>query len=129
MHEFGDDLEAIQWRCFLLTDAEGVAIGTISAWYSREFRGQDYGRIHWFAIRPGHQGRGLGRAALSYAMQRLAEWHERAWLATSTGRLAAIKLYLDFGFAPDLEPDGARDAWREVATYLDHPGLAGIEEI
>ncbi len=126
MDEFGDDLEAMRWRCFLLVDADGVALGTISAWYSRDFKGQDYGRIHWFAVRPAYQGRGLGRAALSHAMERLAEWHERAWLATSTGRLAAIKLYLDFGFVPDLEPDGAREAWRDVASHLDHPALKGI---
>src|SRR5678816_1753340 len=45
--EFGDDPEAWKRRCFFLVNPAGVAQGTISAWYSRDFLGEDYGRIHW----------------------------------------------------------------------------------
>jgi GNAT superfamily N-acetyltransferase len=79
------------------------------------------------AVRPAFQGRGLGRAALSHALNRLARWHERAYLDTSTARLPAIKMYLDFGFVPDLGPPGARDAWRAVRAALPHPALAALE--
>jgi len=126
--EFGDDLQATERRCFFVVDAKGVAVGTISAWYSRDFKGQDYGRIHWVAIRRAYQGQGLGKAALSYAMNRLAEWHERCWLATSTARLPALKLYLDFGFVPDLDPPGAREAWRQVRAALPHPALQHLDK-
>ena len=79
-------------------------------------------------MRPAYQGRGLGKAALAFALERLSHWHERAFLDTSTARLPALKMYLDFGFAPDRThgPDALR-AWRGVRAALDHPGLAGIE--
>jgi len=121
--EFGFDPQAVPWRCFLIVDERGVAVGTISAWYDRNYRGQDYGRIHWVATRRAYQGKGLGRAGLSYALRALARWHDRAVLDTQTRRLLAIRLYLDFGFLPDLEPPGAVDAWREVQAQLKHPAL------
>ena len=52
---------------------------------------------------------------------------EAVMINTETNRLPAIELYLDFGFRPDLEHEGALAAWREVKAQLDHPGLDGIE--
>jgi GNAT superfamily N-acetyltransferase len=124
--EFGDDLEALERRCFIVTDPRGLGIGTVSAWYHRDFRGQDYGRIHWVAIRPSCQGKGLGKAALAYAMRRLAQWHERCYLVTSTERLQAIRMYLDFGFMPDLGRPSARITWSELSTRFKHPALDGL---
>ena len=121
--EYGSDPQATEQRVFFTVTDAGVAVGTISAWYSRDFRGRDYGRIHWVATRPSYQGRGLAKAALSHALKRMAKWHERCWLATSTGRLGALKLYLNFGFLPDLEPEGALRAWRSVQAKLEHPVL------
>ena len=69
---FGDDLAATTWRCFFIIDSRGVAAGTLSAWYDRNFKGGDWGRIHWVAVRPAYQRRGLARAALTFAMGRLA---------------------------------------------------------
>lgn len=121
--EFGSDPQAIQWRCFIVTDDRGVGVGTISAWYDRDYKGQDYGKVHWVAIRPAYQGKGLGKAALAYALNQLARWHDRAMLNTQTGRIPAIKLYLNFGFLPDLDPPGAVEAWRQVAGQIKHPTL------
>ena len=103
------------------------AVGTISAWYSRDFRGSDHGRIHWVAVRPAYGRRGLAKAGMSHAMSRLAERHERCWLSTNTLRLPAIRMYLDFGFRPDRGAEGALPAWREVRSALDHPRLADVE--
>jgi beta-glucuronidase len=124
--EFGHDLQAVQWRCFIMTDRKGVGVGTISAWYNRDFKGQDYGRIHWLAVRQAYQRKGVGRAGLSFALNQLARWHERCYLITHTGRLPALKLYLDFGFVPDLDPPGAVEAWREVKGRLSHPALENL---
>jgi hypothetical protein len=44
--EFGDDLEAIPWRCFIVTNPKDLGVGTISAWYDRDFRGQRYCGVH-----------------------------------------------------------------------------------
>lgn len=121
--EFGDDLGALPWRCFIVTDPKGLGVGTMSAWYNRDFHGEDWGRIHWVSVRPRCQGKGLAKAALSYAMNRLAEWHRRAYLVTSTERVGAIALYLNFGFVPDLTPANAHAAWTDLATRLQHPAL------
>lgn len=106
-----------------------MAVGTIAAWYNRSLDGLDWGRIHWVATRPAYQRRGLARAAMSDAMTRLARWHERAYLLTSSGRLGAIRIYLDFGFMPDLDFKDAVKAWRQVAQHLAHPALRAIKEL
>jgi GNAT superfamily N-acetyltransferase len=100
-----------------------VAVATISAWYDRHFKGEEWGRVHWVATRRAYQRRGLMRAGLSHTLRTLAQWHERAMLTTQTARLPAIKLYLDFGFVPDLSTDQDCAAWRSVRENLKHPAL------
>jgi len=56
-------------------------------------------------------------------MKRLKQSHERCLLNTATGRIAAVKVYLDFGFYPDLERENSQEAWEEVASILEHPIL------
>lgn len=127
MHQFGYDLAATRWRCFFVTNSKGVAVATISAWYNSNFKGRQSGQIHWVATRPAYQRRGIGKAALSHALHRLAEWHDRCYLGTQTVRLPAIKLYLDFGFLPDLETPADRQAWRAVRDQLDHPAFTSLD--
>jgi GNAT superfamily N-acetyltransferase len=126
-HQFGDDLPATRWRTFFVVDDHGVAVATISSWYNRTYKGEDYGQIHWVAVRRSHWGQGLGKAMLAYALEQMAQWHDRAYLGTQTKRLPAIKLYLNFGFLPDMDRPGAREAWREVKANLDHPVLETLE--
>ena len=57
---------------------------------------------------------------MSVAMQRLKQSHERCFLITSSRRVAAIKVYFDFGFYPDLESENSQETWAEVASVLDH---------
>ncbi|MHB9025550.1 MAG: GNAT family N-acetyltransferase [Armatimonadota bacterium] len=125
--EFGVDPDGIEQRCYFVVNPAGEAIGTISAWHSLDAEGHDQGRLHWFAIRPAYQGCGLGRPVMSFLLKRLAELHERAYLITSTARLPALKLYLDFGFVPDLDAPEGPDAWRKVKEVLPHPALDRIE--
>lgn len=126
-HQFGDDLPALQWRSFIVENEQGVAVATTTAWYNRSYKGDDYGQIHWVATRQSHWRRGIGKAMLSYALQQMARWHDKAFLGTQTQRVPAIKLYLDFGFVPDLDHPGAREAWREVKAALHHPVLEALE--
>jgi beta-glucuronidase len=121
--QFGDDPGAIERRCYLIVGPNGCAVGTISAWYMTDETGEVIGRIHWVATRRSHQGLGLGKAGLSFALKQMARWHGRAILDTSTGRVGAIKMYLDAGFIPDLRPPYAREAWAAYRKKLDHPAL------
>jgi GNAT superfamily N-acetyltransferase len=124
---FGVDPDSIPQRCYVITGPKGNGVGVISAWYDRDFKGGDWGRIHWVATRPTYQGRGLGKAGLSYALNQLARWHTRAYLDTQTARLPAIKMYLDFGFVPDFDQKDAREAWRDVKAKLTHPTLEALD--
>lgn len=121
--EFGADPEAIRKRCYIMTDRGGHGIGTISAWFNPDFRGQDFGRIHWVAVRHAFQRMGVAKAALSYALHRLALWHRRAYLVTSTKRVNAVRLYLNYGFEPDAGSADARALWQNMNGQLKHPAI------
>ena len=125
--EFGHDLQSVPTRCFFIVDAQDIPVATISAWYRHGYRGLDYGLIHWVATRPAYQGRSLGKAGLSFALTKLADWHDRALLSTSTKRLPAIALYLNFGFQPDLDEPGARGNWRQLKEEFRHPALDKLD--
>jgi GNAT superfamily N-acetyltransferase len=123
LRDFGSDLPAISQRCFLIESTDGEPAGTISAWYETVPPATETGRIHWVAVRPRFQRRGLARAGMSHALTQLARWHSRAVLGTSTARIGAIALYLDFGFVPQIDSPEDRQAWQSVAGAIEHPRL------
>jgi len=124
---FGYDLPALQKRCYFLVAPDGKDVGTITAWYNRNFRGRRWGLIHWVAIIPEYQGKGLSKCMMTVAMNRLrALRHRRAYLRTQTHRIPAIKTYLDFGFLPDMTYPDAKRAWQIVRKYINHPVLARL---
>ncbi len=122
--QFGDDESALSARMFFLCAPDGPAVATATAWYDDCYRGLAFGRIHWVAVLPPYQRRGLGNCLLSIACRRLRDLgHERAYLLTDTGRLAAVALYLKFGFVPALDAASDRLAWRELEATLHHPAI------
>lgn len=124
--EFGRDATLLTRRMFFLINAEGNAAGTAAAWFDDNHLGRPFGRVHWVAIRPEYQGRGLSKPLLSDVCSALRELgHEEAYLTTSTARIPAISLYLNFGFVPEI--NSAEDAriWREMEEHL--PGLSNQE--
>ena len=116
---FGGDLRAMERRCLFLVSPQGRDVGTTTAWYDRKYAGQAWGRIHWVALSFEVQGKGLSKPMMTEAMNLLNRLgHRRAILGTQAPRLAAIKLYLDFGFVPDMSVPDADRAWRMVQTHL-----------
>jgi len=112
---FGSDSNLLAQRQCYLQDTRGDLIGTATAWFDDDFLGARFGRIHYVAIVPGFQGRGLSRPLMSVVCQRLRELgHDRAYLATSTTRIAAINLYLSFGFVPLICSEEEAAAWRGI---------------
>ncbi len=125
--EFSDDQTLLPTRQAYLCQADGSPIGTATAWFKADDDGSDWGLIHWVAIHPEMQGRGLAKPLLAVVCHHLqALGYQRAYLSTSTARLPAINLYLAFGFVPILRGDRAETlyAWQQVHKTLDHPALA-----
>ena len=122
--QFGTDEGLVQENQFYLCDASGCPVGTATAWHRRmEGRPRDDGLVHWVAILPSHQGKGLSKPLLSAVCHRLHErGFERAYLDTSSVRLAALALYLSFGFEPDIREPSHQAVWARVMERLDGPG-------
>ena len=125
--EFGRDEAVLAQRQAYLCDGTGTPIGTASAWFNPDYEGQPYGQIHWVAIVPDHQGRGLAKPLMSVICRRMRDLgHDRAYLGTSTGRIEAVGLYLKFGFVPKIRSDKDILYWQAVANELDHPALLNL---
>jgi GNAT superfamily N-acetyltransferase len=121
--EFGARWDEIRQRCFLILAPDGGVAGTISAWFNDSFKGGEWGRIHWVAVGKAFQGKGLGKAMLSLAMEAMVSRHNRCYLVTHAYRMPAVSLYLKFGFVPDLTAAESRPLWERVAGNLKDPAL------
>jgi len=117
--QFGRDKKRLGVRqCYLLSSTDHV-IGTGTAWFDHHFQGCRWGRVHWVAIVPEFQGRGLAKPLMMTICRRLRELgHKRAYLSTSTARSAAIGLYLRFGFEPMIQSDESAAVWRALLPMV-----------
>jgi GNAT superfamily N-acetyltransferase len=119
--QFGTDIQLLSERqCFLLDNKEEI-IGTATAWLD----GQDEkppGRVHWVAIIPQQQGKGLAKPLLTIVCKRLkALGHNKTCLTTQTVRIPAINLYAKFGFAPVIDSDRDREIWEKLRQHVKYP--------
>ena len=118
--EFGADAQVLSERQCFLCDGDANAIGTAAAWFDNH-AGKSLGRIHWVAITPKHQSKGLAKPLLAAACNRLKSLgHSKTFLTTQTCRVAAINLYAKFGFVPVIESDRDREIWEELATHVQY---------
>jgi GNAT superfamily N-acetyltransferase len=122
VEQFGSSTQPLAERqCFLL-DAQGEAIGTATAWFDDDYCGQPHGRLHWVAVVPEAQGRGLAKPLLCIVLTRMAELgHTRCYLSTSTGRIPAVNLYCKFGFVPHVRNADDLAVWREMQPLVKAP--------
>jgi len=97
--QYGHDDREWARRLLFLRVIDGPTIGTAGAWFNDAWRGESWGRLHWVAIIPAYQGRGLARPLVGAALQRIRDLgHTRAYLTTNSVRPLAIRLYETFGF-------------------------------
>jgi len=127
LNDFGGYESQLPGRSWFVATQKGEDVASITAWWwdtppDCVLQGR-VGLIHWVATIPEYQGRGIGKAMMTKAMQRLARDHEVAYLNTSTIRIPAIRVYLDFGFLPDMKKNRADEAWSLVSESLKHPTL------
>lgn len=107
--QFGTNEAMLCERQFYLVRHGDIAFGTASAWFNKD---DGRGRVHWVAIETEFQGQGLAKPLLSTVCQKLvAIGHPDAVLSTSTARVAAINLYLKFGFEPLMITADDVEAW------------------
>jgi len=118
-NQFGGGRPELGLRMAFLEAPDGRVVGTAAAWWSDSFRDGVWGRVHWVAIEPNRQGKGLSKPLLAAVCLRLRELgHERAYLTTATVRIPAINLYLRFGFVPDARSPRERAAWERILPAL-----------
>lgn len=118
--EFGANREAVAERMFFICNGDRSPVGTATAWFNDDFQGERCGLVHWVAILPEHQGKGLSKPLMSVVLRRLAQLgHKRACLITQSARLVAIRLYLGFGFAPFMKTAEDAETWREIRANLE----------
>jgi GNAT superfamily N-acetyltransferase len=109
---FGMGRAELPRRMLFLCDNNGREVGTATAWHDDVGHDPAKGRIHWVAIAPEAQGRGLARPLIAATCRRLAELgHTSAYLTTEDVRERATKLYLEFGFVPEVMGEEDRAAW------------------
>jgi GNAT superfamily N-acetyltransferase len=117
--EFGSDAPLLAQRQFFLLDGGGQPVGTATAWLTDKGYAPDAARVHWVAIVPEMQGRGLSRPLLSAVLKRMKELGYRSsFLGTHSARTAAVKLYLEFGFVPEVRNERERQGWRAVRQRI-----------
>jgi N-acetylglutamate synthase-like GNAT family acetyltransferase len=119
--QFGTDTQLLSERQCFLCDSRDNIIGTASAWLDNH-GGKSLGRIHWVAIIPQQQGRGLAKPLLTAICKRLKELgHSKTYLTTQSVRLPAINLYAKFRFTPVIDSDGDREIWEKLQKYIKYP--------
>lgn len=135
---FGSDPAVLGARQCYLFSPDATPVGTVTGWLDPQFEGEPHSRVHFLAVTPAWQGKGLAKVLMSSILQRLKELGPpRAYLATSSSRIEAIRLYLQFGFIPLAKTGEAQALWQEIlrAIELDHrksiprplPSSAGSE--
>lgn len=123
-----EDLDPAEDIIFVV-NPDGRRVATLCA----VKHGEDQGYIHMVAAHPDSQGKGIGHAMLSFALEKLeARSCSYSILTTDDFRLAAIKTYLDAGFRPVLlsDPDSDQRArWDAVIARLGYQPVEYFDEV
>lgn len=114
-----EDWDRLREKMFFVVDDEtGNPVGTITAW-SGELDGQDLGRLHWLAVLPEYEGKGLGKSLVSKAIDEMLENHESAYLKTQTHNVHAIGIYYKAGFSSYQRGLEDKSKWMAVDRAMD----------
>lgn len=119
LREFGEHKDEMEERCFFMIEkGTGRAVGTTTAWYNNNLKGEIYGRIHWVAVHPAFQGKKLAKPLLASAMLYLSKQYNKAYLISQTTSYKAVNMYMDFGFRPEIENAEHKRAWEILEKVL-----------
>ena len=119
---FGDNREFLIDRQFYVVNRNFTVVATGTSWFNNAYKNFTFGRIHWLAVLPENQRKGLGKALLTFLCQKLKSLgHDKVYLTTSTLRIQAINLYLGFGFYPEIRNQEDCDTWNIIRDKLKYP--------
>lgn len=113
--------EALKKRMIFITTESGKKVGTATAWWKETEDGTRYPLVHWVAIKPKYQGKGLSKPLTSKVLQVLQDLEDNSpmVLHTQTWSHIAIRLYERFGFEiSDKNLDGTTNPDYEKAMNI-----------
>ncbi|SEL06217.1 Protein N-acetyltransferase, RimJ/RimL family [Carnobacterium iners] len=98
--KFAPHLKELQKRMVFVINSSGEKIGTCSAWWKETPNKERYPLIHWVAVKPSYQGKGIAKAMMTHTLKLLQslEHTSPVYLHTQTWSHIAIRLYEYFGF-------------------------------
>lgn len=90
-------------RTVLVKDREGALVGAATLWTGDTF-GEIWPRVHWVAVHPDHQGKGIAKCMLSRMLALYGELGHKTpiYLTTQTKTYRAVRIYKQMGFQPYL---------------------------
>ena len=90
-------------RTVLVKDSAGVLAGAATLWVGDTF-GEVWQRVHWVAVHPEHQGKGIAKCMIARMLQMYAELGCKTpiYLTTQTKTYRAVRVYKQMGFVPHL---------------------------
>jgi len=116
--EFGQHREELPRRMLFLAHHETL-IGSATAWLDNIYGESGTGRLHWVAVVPEYQGKGLAVPLVSQVMSLFSDLEcSRAYLLTNAIRITAISLYLKMGFNPVFRNPDEQEAWEEILGII-----------
>jgi ribosomal protein S18 acetylase RimI-like enzyme len=92
-------LAELEKRCVFITDSRGKIIATATAWWV-DCDGKRQASLHWVAVHPDHQGRGLGKYVVNKALSLFPDLETNldVYLHTQTWSHVAVEMYYKLGF-------------------------------
>ena len=124
-------------RMVQIKDATGNLVGVATLWMGDTF-GEVWPRVHWVAVHPDHQGKGLAKCMLARLLQLYEELacDTPIYLTTQTKTYRAVRVYKQMGCSPYMGekpvnwpfqsdiPKGSFSAENEAAWHLVRGKLA-----
>lgn len=115
------EMQGMFFACY-----DNEAVGTAFAWLDEPDE-KVWGRVHWVAVVPEHQGKGVGRALVLAVMHHLAgRGLTKVFLDTQGYRQRAIRLYTALRFRPAPRDQEEEKIWERVMQDIA-PARPGVK--
>lgn len=100
-------------RTVLVKDPAGNLAGVAALWTGNTF-GEVWQRVHWVAVHPDHQGKGIAKCMLARMLLLCRElgWDGPVYLTTQTKTYRAVRVYAQMGFRPYMDEKPANWPFR-----------------